>query len=148
MKPSHMVLNELLVNLFKDILQIEEKALREQGSDLTITEIHTIDAISYDRARTMSEIAKDLEITMGTLTTAVDKLIKKGYARRMRSDEDKRVVLVELTDKGKEAKNLHDHFHKDMIDSVVTELTDNEEEVLIESLSKLMDFFDKKYRQK
>lgn len=146
MKSSHMVLNDLLVHLFKDILQIEEKALREQGSDISITEIHTIDAISHERPRTMSEIAKDLEITMGTLTTAVDKLIKKGYAKRMRSEEDKRVVLVELTNKGNEAKKLHDQFHQDMIESVTKELTDKEEEVLIDSLSKLMGFFDKKYR--
>lgn len=146
MKSSHLVLNELLVNLFRDILQIEEKALRDQGSDLTITEIHTIAAISYDRARNMSEIAKDLQITMGTLTTAVDKLIKKGYALRQRSEEDKRVVLVELTDKGMEAKKIHDKFHKDMIDSVVQELSEGEEEVLIDALSKLMGFFDEKYR--
>ena len=146
MKSSHTILNDLLVNLFRDILQIEEKALREQGSDLTITEIHTIDAISYDRARNMSEIAKDLQITMGTLTTAVDKLIKKGYAVRKRSEEDKRVVLVELSDKGLEAKKIHDKFHQDMIDSVIKELTEGEEEVLIDSLNKLMGFFDKKYR--
>ena len=146
MKSSHRVLNDLLVDLFRDILQIEEKALKDQGSDLTITEIHTIHAISYDRARNMSEIAKDLQITMGTLTTAVDKLIKKGYALRKRSEDDKRVVLVELTDTGLEAKKIHDEFHQDMIDSVVEELTDQEEEVLIESLNKLMGFFDKKYR--
>lgn len=146
MKSSHRVLNDLLVDLFRDILQIEEKTLKDQGSDLTITEIHTIHAISYDRARNMSEIAKDLQITMGTLTTAVDKLIKKGYALRKRSEDDKRVVLVELTDKGLEAKKIHDEFHKDMIDSVVEELTDQEEEVLIDSLNKLMGFFDKKYR--
>ncbi len=146
MKSSHMVLNDLLVNLFRDILEIEEKALREQGSDLTITEIHTIDAIFFDRARNMSEIAKDLQITMGTLTTAVDKLIKKGYALRNRSEEDKRVVLVELTEKGLEAKRIHDDFHKDMIDSVVKDLSDSEEEVLIDSLNKLTGFFERKYR--
>ena len=146
MKSSHSVLNELLVNLFRDILVIEEKALREQGSDLSITEIHTINAISTDRARNMSEIAKDLQITMGTLTTAVDKLIKKGYALRNRSEEDKRVVLVELTDKGIKAIEIHDAFHQDMIDSVIKELSDSEEELLIESLNKLMGFFDRKYR--
>ncbi len=146
MKSSHLVLNDLLVNLFQDILVIEEKALRNQGSDLTITEMHTIHAISTDRARNMGEIAKDLQITMGTLTTAVDKLIKKGYALRNRSEEDKRVVLVELTDKGMEAIKIHDAFHQDMIDSVIKELSDSEEEVLIDSLNKLMGFFDRKYR--
>ena len=77
-KQSKIVLNELLVDLFHDILEIEEKSLRDNGSDLTMTEMHTIHAVGHDRPRTMSEVAKDLNITMGTLTTGIDKLIKNG----------------------------------------------------------------------
>ncbi|HBT19224.1 MAG TPA: MarR family transcriptional regulator [Clostridiaceae bacterium] len=148
MKESKIVLNDLLVNLFHDILEIEEKALRDHGSDLTITEIHTIDAIGDERPRTMSEVARDLNITMGTLTTAADKLIKKGYVLRKRTEEDKRVVLVELTPKGREAKIMHDAFHQDMIKSITDTLTEEEESVLIESLKKLMGFFGEKYALK
>lgn len=148
MKESKIVLNDLLVNLFHDILEIEEKALRDHGSDLTITEMHTIDAIGDERPRSMSEVARDLNITMGTLTTAVDKLIKKGYVLRKRTEEDKRVVLVELTAKGIEAKIMHDGFHQDMIKSITDTLTEEEEGVLIESLKKLMGFFGEKYALK
>ncbi len=63
-KQSKIVLNELLVDLFHDILEIEEKSLRDNGSDLTMTEMHTIHAVGHDRPRTMSEVAKDLNITM------------------------------------------------------------------------------------
>ena len=96
------VLNTLLVQLFNDILHIEEKALRStEFTDLSITEIHTIDAIGTEGNRTMGEIAHDLRITVGTLTTAINRLIKKGYVERKRIEEDRRVVIVSLTEKGK-----------------------------------------------
>lgn len=144
-KQSNIVLNELLVDLFHDILEIEEKSLRDHGSDLTITEMHTIHAIGDERSRTMSEVAKDLNITMGTLTTGIDKLIKKGYVIRKRTEEDKRVVLVELTEKGIEAKKMHDGFHQEMIRSVIDSMDTEEERILTEALKKLIQFFQKKY---
>lgn len=142
---SKIILNELLVNLFHDILEIEEKSLRDNGSDLTITEMHTIHAVGDEKPRTMTEISRDLNITMGTLTTGVDKLIKKGYLVRKRTEEDKRVVLVELTDKGLGAKKMHDAFHQDMITSVIDTLNTEEESILIQALEKLIGFFEEKY---
>ncbi|MBR0575522.1 MarR family transcriptional regulator [Proteiniclasticum sp. BAD-10] len=146
MEKSKIVLNELLVDLFHDILEIEEKVLRDHGSDLSITEMHTIHAVGEGNPRTMTEISRDLNVTMGTLTTGIDKLIRKGYVVRKRTEEDKRIVLVELTDQGVEAKRMHDAFHQDMINTVISGLDDQEEAVLVESLRRLMGFFDEKYR--
>lgn len=145
---TNVVLNDLLVDLFHNILEIEERSLRDSGSDLTITEIHTIDAVGDSEPKTMTEISRSLKVTMGTLTTGVDKLIKKGYLIRKRTEEDKRIVLVELTEKGIKAKKLHDAFHQEMIDSVISHLDPTEEELLVQSLQKLMYFFDDKYELK
>ena len=142
MKKTKKVLNELLVEIFDDILQIEEKALRHGTfSDLSVTEIHTLEAIGMYTQRTMSEVAQDLKITVGTLTTAINKLIKKEYVVRKRIEEDRRVVLVELTKKGKLAYRLHEKFHNDMIKATVEGLTEEEEKILISSLEKLNEFF-------
>lgn len=73
------ILNSLFVEVFNDILLIEQKTLKSGVlSDLSVTEIHTIEAIGYKDSRTMSEVANDLNITVGTLTTAINKLIKKN----------------------------------------------------------------------
>ena len=83
------ILNKLLVQLFNDILHIEEKAIKSTGIDnLSITEIHTIDAIGTEGNKTMGEIANNLRITVGTLTTAINRLIKKGYVERKRIEEE------------------------------------------------------------
>ncbi|MGL5380526.1 MarR family winged helix-turn-helix transcriptional regulator [Clostridium sp.] len=145
MNNTERVLNELLVRTFNDILEIEEKTLQAGHlSDLSVTEIHTIEAIGMYAKRTMSEVAQDLKITVGTLTTAINKLIKKEYVSRKRIEEDRRVVLVELTKKGKLAYRLHEKFHNEMVQSTIEGLTEKEEEVLIKSLVRLGEYFKRK----
>jgi DNA-binding MarR family transcriptional regulator len=143
------VLNELLVTIFNDILEIEQTALQEGVlKDLSVTEIHTIEAIGMYHPRTMTEVANDLNITVGTLTTAITKLVKKGYVERTRGEEDRRSVMIALTRKGKLAYRVHEKFHQDMINETIKGLTDEEEEVLIRSLEKVNSFFKSKYNLK
>ena len=146
MEKGKKILNELLVQLFNDILQIEEKSLKYGPlSDLSVTELHTIEAIGMYKERTMTEVAQDLKITVGTLTTAINKLIKKGYVDRKRIEEDRRVVLIHLTKKGKLAYRIHEKFHNDMINETISGLREDEEEILISSLERLNVFFKEKY---
>lgn len=146
MEKSKKVLNDLLVQLFNDILLIEEKTLQNGPlSDISVTEIHTIEAIGMYKDRTMTEVAQDLKITVGTLTTAITKLIKKGYVERKRTEEDRRVVLIHATKKGKLAYRLHEKFHSDMINETIGVLDEDQEKILVSSLEKLNVFFMEKY---
>lgn len=145
-KSIKVILNELLVDTFNDILAIEQTALKSgQLNDLSVTEIHTIDTIGMYKPRTMSEVASDLGITVGTLTTAINNLVKKGYVERRKDDGDRRVVKVTLTRSGKIAYRVHEKFHADMIKATIEGLTEEEEKVLAEALTKLNDFFKNKY---
>ena len=91
----------------------------------------------------MSKIAKSLNVTMGTLTIGVNGLVKKGYVERNRSQKDRRIVYASLTVKGKSAYVHHMRFHKDMINSVINDVTEEEAEILTRTLKKLEDFFKK-----
>ena len=140
------ILNRLLVQLFNDILHIEEKAMKNtKFTNLSITEIHTIDAIGKEGNRTMGEIAHDLRITVGTLTTAINRLIKKGYVERKRIEEDRRVVLVNLTEIGEEVFNAHSIFHKEMIDAILEAFKGEDLEILTKLLYRTTRFFERKY---
>lgn len=140
------ILNKLLVQLFNDILHIEEKEMKNtEFNNLSITEIHTIEAIGTEGNRTMGEIAHDLRITVGTLTTAINRLIKKGYVERKRIEEDRRVVLVNLTEKGEAVFNVHKIFHKEMIDTILEEFKGEDLDILTRILGKASRFFEKKY---
>ena len=133
-------INNLLVEIYDDISRIENHTLKQgEFKDLSITEIHTIEAIGMYGSKIMSEIAEKLQITMGTLTTAIDKLMKKGYVERKRSETDRRIVNVSLTKRGKLAYRIHEKFHFDMVKSMVDKYTEQEEEILVSALKKLSD---------
>lgn len=137
------VLNNLLVNLFNDILDIEEKALiTDEFKDISVNDMHIIEAVGTDEPKTMSEISRLLGVTMGTLTIGMNGLVKKGYVVRERSTRDRRIVYASLTEKGVLAYRHHKNFHKSMIDSVMKNLTEEEAAVLTKAFVKLEDFFE------
>lgn len=145
MTNTQELLNKLLVQLFNDILHIEENSLKNIDlMDLSMTEIHTIEAVGIKDAKTMGEIAHDLRITVGTLSAAITKLIKKGYVERKRTEEDRRVVLVSLTSKGENVYREHQVFHEEMITSMLGNFSE-EEYILAIALEKLNNFFEEKY---
>lgn len=139
---SYGTLNEVLVNLFRDIMDIEQKAIiTEAFQDITSNDMHVIEAIGIGEPKNMSPIAKKLSVTVGTLTIAMNSLVKKGYVFRERGKKDRRVVYISLTERGKAAYEHHARFHKAMIDSVSKELSPEELKMLVETLTKLNIWF-------
>lgn len=136
-------LNEMLVNLFNHVMAVESDAvITEEFKDITNNDMHIIEAVGIGEPKNMSEIAKKLAVTVGTLTTNMSGLEKKGYIVRSRSDEDKRVVYTTLTERGKKAFYHHRDFHKNMIKATVAGLDDDEKRILYKCLVKLENFFE------
>lgn len=139
---SYERINNALVNLFRDVLTLEERAMaRSEFQDLSMNDWHVIEAIGAEGQKSMSQVAKELSVTHGTLTTSVNGLFSKGYVQRRRGTEDRRMVYVSLTEKGAAAFQEHAEFHREMVDSVIRDQTPQEIDVLAGSLSKLTDFF-------
>lgn len=142
MEKSYRALNDVLVNLFNDIMDIEQDAIiTGEFCDITNNDMHIIEAVGVDQLMNMSSIAKKMLVTMGTLTISMNSLVKKGYVMRERSEEDRRVVFIRLTEKGKRAYYHHEAFHREMIEAVVKGLAEDEKEILVTSLTQLKDFF-------
>lgn len=149
MNDAYETLNALLVRLFNNILTYEERALiTEEFKDITLNDMHVIEAIGMNQRRNMSSIAGTLEVTVGTLTIAMNNLVKKGYVKRSRSAKDRRVVLVSLTDKGEKAFNHHVAYHEEMIKAIMNKLEGEKLEVLIEALHGVQEFFVPNVRDK
>lgn len=139
---TYETLNDALVNLFRDVMDLEERAIiTSDYEDITNNDMHVIEAIGIGEPRNMSAIAKKLSVTMGTLTIAMNSLVKKGYVNRQRSSEDRRVVYISLSEKGKAAYRHHEAFHRHMIEAVLKDLTEDETKALVRSLTKLDQWF-------
>ncbi|MFZ5974014.1 MAG: MarR family winged helix-turn-helix transcriptional regulator [Bacillota bacterium] len=140
-------LNEILVDTFRCILKVEEQAIRKsERIDLSISEMHLIESVGKknDPGRTISDIADDLSITLPSVTVAINKLMKKGYVKKVKSENDGRVVHVTLTELGLKIDAVHRYFHEKMVRSVAKELSDDEKNAMVKGIKKLNAFFKKK----
>ena len=116
MDDAYKMINQTLVSLINEIWELEEKAI-------------------------ITDEFKDLTITVGSLTTAMNSLVNKRYVERHRSEEDRRVVLVKLTEKGVKAYHHHEDYHRQMTQAILDKLDDTELPVLVKTLDALSEFF-------
>ncbi|MCI6120524.1 MarR family winged helix-turn-helix transcriptional regulator [Lachnospiraceae bacterium HCP28S3_F9] len=142
MEDAYMTINHVLVKLINEIWELEEKAIiTDEFKDLTNNDMHVIEAIGLGEGRNMSSIARQLNITVGSLTTAMNSLVNKKYVERHRSEEDRRVVFVKLTSKGIKAYHHHEDYHRQMTQAILDKLDEKELPVLMKTLDALSDFF-------
>ena len=136
MESTMVTLNRLISGAFNDMSRSEQLAIKASGfEDVSVNEAHTVDAIGAYVPKTMSAVAEKLDITMGTLTVAINHLVKKGYVYK-----DKRVFMLSLTDKGRELFKAHQKFHFELVKSLIMDLSDYEADMFIEALSSLNQF--------
>jgi DNA-binding MarR family transcriptional regulator len=139
------LINELLVEVFNHILSIEEDILEAKGVKLSMNEIHILEAIRNSDEPIMTNLAKKLRITTGTLTASIDRLVHKKYVVRYQEETDRRKVLVKLTELADGVLQIHDDFHNEMIDAMFEDMKIDEDEVLLKSLENIVIYFKNKY---
>lgn len=136
-------INQALVKIYTGILWVEEKELfKSSFSDLTSKELHAIDAISMYDHQTVSQVAKKLHLTPGTMTAMTDRLIRKGYVIRKRDEKDRRIIRLYLTDKGRVLYRAHRAFHNMMVKSFLKDMSPEELRVIHKAIKNLEDFLD------
>ena len=143
MKPFEEQLNEVIVDTYRSIFRVEENILkRSDQTDLSISEIHMLEAVGKgkDRRRTISELAEVLNITLPSVTVAINKLMKKGYVEKVRGEEDGRIVYVSLTRQGRRIDSAHRYFHESMVRSIIRDMTESEMQALYKGVMKLDTF--------
>ena len=76
------------------------------GLDLTVSEINALANLADGRGRTVSELGADVGSRPTTLTSVLDRLERRGHIVRGALPGDRRAVLIELTDSGREVADM------------------------------------------
>lgn len=136
-------LNRFMVEVFNDILHIEERFLTQNRfKRLSVREFHVIEAVVNAKGQgTAKTIAEALRITQGSVSTALTTLEKKGMAQRVADKQDKRVVRLSPTEAALQAHSHHMRFHKALVDVLTEKLDAADFEGFAHGLSVLHDFF-------
>jgi len=129
---------ETLDTSMKQYLAVHNAAF----SELTLHQMQYLEAIATLNDPTISEIADHMGFSKPSVTVAMKKLVKLGYARKQRSQEDQRMVIVQLTESGEKFKNAKQQTLAAYEDFIITSLTQQESEQFEAILNKLVMAFD------
>jgi DNA-binding MarR family transcriptional regulator len=91
-------LEKLLRTVFRKMRQEVNSIL---GSEVSSNEFSVLKILWLSGSQKASDISKELNVSASHITTVTDSLAKKEYITRTRSDRDRRVVELVLTDTGR-----------------------------------------------
>ena len=93
----------------------------------------------------IGDLSKEMHVSAPTITGVIDRLLRNGYLRRLSSREDRRVVNVELTPKGKIlAEHILSEINKRWY-RILIHLTEEEREDYLRILKKITEVLTKEY---
>jgi len=76
-------------------------SLNVEAEEMKTIELYILLFIALKGPQSMSSLAKEYSMTKSNITVLVDDMENKGYLARVRSEEDRRVIMITLTERGK-----------------------------------------------
>lgn len=141
MNNLYQEINDALYHAYYGIQRIEEEELKKSRfNDLTPKELHALDAITMYEHPTTSQVAEKLHLTRATMTVTVDRLVRKGYVERIRGQQDRRVVHLKLTMRGRVVCRAYHAYHNRMVKSFLQNLDENELQNIYHAFKNLDEF--------
>jgi MarR family 2-MHQ and catechol resistance regulon transcriptional repressor len=126
----------LLLRRVGDALAVCQDAVyRKHG--LTTEQFSVLASIKSRGPLKVSGLATLLERSPNTMTMLADRMVKAGLVKRTRDKKDRRVVFISLTDKGREVVEPAIPAGWEFIHKVTSPLSDEERQVLAETLEKV-----------
>ena len=107
------------------VMRHDQKSIARQGF-ASMSDFAVLEVLLHKGALPVNAIGEKVLLTSGSITTAVQRLEKKGLVRRERSEGDARVVLVQLTEEGRALISEAFAAHADNLDELFAKFSKEE----------------------
>ena len=118
---------------------IQQAELRLEPHDLTHAQWMPLFKLRQAKHMAVAEMARELQMDAGATTRLLDRLEKKGLCKRVRSTEDRRVVMLELTPEGEAAAALVPGVLTDVLNAHLAGFSKTEWQALMGYLRRMLD---------
>lgn len=124
-------LQEVVQDILKQFQCVNAAAANGPHVELNMQELRLVEFLGNEGPRIMRELAEYLTVAVNSVTSIVDHLEKKGLVHRQRSEEDRRIIRVELTDPGREIYQSLVEVNRRLFRSMLGALTKDEQEIFM-----------------
>ncbi len=118
-------------------LVLPRRTADEPNLDCSREEIRALILLGASGRTIMSDFAGELGVPLSTATHTIDRLVAKGLVIRVRSEQDRRVVQVEMSDLGKGVQTALRARHQAMARSWLAPLSPAEREAFLNLMAKI-----------
>jgi MarR family transcriptional regulator, organic hydroperoxide resistance regulator len=135
-----------IISVISTIREKSNKLIVREMADRNIKGLATshgdiLVALFEKQVLTMKEIAGRIKRDKSTVTSLIDKLIKFGYVNKQGDLQDSRVVLVALTEKGRNLQTDFDEISSKLLSTVYKGISDSEKNTVSAILNKIKQNF-------
>jgi len=133
----------VLKNLASDLQRLVDDLVRycslcdsycTEQLGITAAQGYTLLAIPETESITMNELSLSMKLANSTMTRMVDQLIQKGMVNRTNDIQDRRVVLIRLTEIGRDKKSKLSTMLDDFFIQVLGEISLEKRAIAIENI--------------
>lgn len=132
---------EMIQKLVRVFQLFERDQIKVHG--FTTTQCYTLLEISKFGSLSMNEISEKMNLNSSTMTRILDKLVRDEYILRCKDDNDKRIVIVSLTEKGIEAASKLSDSVKSYYKKIIENIPEGQVEEILKSVNILQKAFEK-----
>jgi len=118
---------------------------RESSNLLKLSRIKALYAFRDQDSSTMSELAENIGAKLPSMTMMIDNLADEGLVERARDEQDRRKVIVRLTDKGLQVRQEFLEQRKQIAEQLFARLSREDEQELMRSLGRVCDLIEKAF---
>lgn len=118
-------------------LMLPRQPVEEQSLELSREEVRALILLRSSERSIMTDFAAASGIPLSTATHTIDRLVRKGLVVRVRSDRDRRIVQVEMSETGKKLHAALRAKHQAMALSWLEPLRPNERENFLNLMAKI-----------
>lgn len=104
---------------------------------LTISHLIILELLNEKSSSNMSELSKNLKLTMSATTSIIDKMRELKLIKRHHSEDDRRIVLVTLTKNGKMLISKISRDRLAVMKEIFSVLSEKEKELYLELIKKI-----------
>jgi len=124
---------DFFIEFTNRVISFDTRKLR---FDFNLSQLKAISAFKEDKDYTMGELSRNIKVTMPSMTEMIDGLEELGIVERWRDVEDRRVVRVKLTEKGKQMRKEFMVRRREELENIFSKLSVEDWDELINSLEK------------
>jgi DNA-binding MarR family transcriptional regulator len=124
-------LQGLVQDILKQFQCINAAVANGPHVELHVQELRVVEFLGIEGPHMMREIAEHLSVAVNSVTSIADNLEQKGLACRQRSDADRRVIKIELTEQGRRMYQSLANMNLRLLRGMLSALTEDEQEIFM-----------------